>query len=285
MTRRKTAIALAVVLLALCGRPTAAQWLNYRAKGTPRTPDGKVNLTARAPRAPDGKPDLSGIWRAEPTPVEELKRLIGDVDTLSVPGDDARTFSKYLFNVLGDFQPGEEPMRPEAAEIFKQRAPDAGKDFPTGHCLPAGVPTGLLIPIPFKIIQTPGLTVILFEGDNTIRQIYTDGRTHPTEPHPLWLGYSIGRWQGDTLVVDTVGFNDKSWLDPAGHPHSDALHVVERFRRRDFGHIDVEATMDDPKMYTKPFTIKFALLLQPDTDILESFCAENEKDRAHLAGR
>src|SRR5262249_29740742 len=152
----------------------------------------------------------------------------------------------------------------------------------TSKCLAAGVPTSFVIPIPFKIIQTPGLIAILFEGDNTIRQVYTDGRKHPVDPHPLWLGYSVGKWEADTLVVDSVGFNDKSWLDASGHPHSDALHVIERFRRRDFGHLDVDATIDDPKMYTKPFTIKIPLILQPDTDILELFCAENEKDRAHL---
>jgi hypothetical protein len=245
---------LAVLLLAAVpGPPLLAQWLNHRDPTIPRTADGKPDLSARTPRASDGKPDLSGVWRVEPTPEEELTRLFGDLAPLSVPGDDARTFSKYLFNILADFKAEEEPIRPEALEIFKQRAPGAGKDFPTGHCLPAGVPNGLLIPIPFKIIQTPRLTAVLFEGDNTIRQIYTDGRTPPPDPQPLWLGYSVGKWDGD-----------------------------ERFRRRDVGHLDVQATIDDPAMYTRAFTIKYTLLLQPDTDILELFCAENEKDRAHL---
>jgi hypothetical protein len=282
MTVRNASVAVLFMSAVVCSQADA-QWLNYRAPGTPRTPDGKPNLSARALRASDGKPDLSGIWRVEATPLAELTRLFGDLSPLSVPGDDARTFSKYLFNILADFKPEEEPIRPEAAEVFRQRAPNAGKDFPTGHCLPAGVPTSLMIPIPFKIIQTPGLIAMLFEGDNTIRQIYTDGRKHPADPHPLWLGYSVGKWEGDTLVVDSVGFNDKSWLDATGHPHSEALHVVERFRRRDFGHLDVQATIEDPKMYTRPFTIKFTELLQPDTDILELFCAENEKDRAHFA--
>jgi len=262
-----------------------AQWVHYRAPGTPRTPDGKPNLSARAPRASNGHPDLSGIWRAQPTPVDELTRLFGDLGTLSVPGDDPLTFSKYLFNILADFKPEEEPIRPEAAETFRRRAPMGGQEFPTSQCLPAGVPTALVIPIPFKILQTPSLVVFLFEGDNTIRQIYTDGRAHPPDPSPLWLGYSVGKWAGDVLVVDTIGFNDKSWLDGTGHPHSESLHVIERFHRRDFGHLDVEATIDDPEMYTKPFTIKFTELLQPDTDIIESFCNENEKDRVHMAGR
>jgi len=284
MMRRKTSFTLLLILVFACSH-VDAQWLQHRDPKTPRTPDGKANLSARAPRAADGKPDLSGVWRVEPTPLAELTRLFGDLSPGAVLGDDPRTFSKYLFNVLADFEPEDAPIRPEAAEIVRKRAPDAGKDFPTGHCLAAGVPTGLMIPIPFKIIQTSGLIVMLFEGDNTIRQIYTDGRKHPSDPFPLWLGYSVGKWEGDTLAVDTVGFNDKSWLDAMGHPHSEALHVVERFRRRNFGHIDVEATIDDPKMYTKPFTIKIGLGLQPDSDILELFCAENEKDRAHMTGK
>ena len=283
MPQRATIVCALAAWLAVCS-PLDAQWLNHRAPGTPRTRDGKPNLSARAPRGPDGKPDLSGVWRVEATPLDELTRLFGDLASTSVPGDDARTFSKYLFNILADFKPEEAPMRPEAAELFKQRAPNGGRDFPTSRCLPAGVPTALVIPIPFKIVQTRGLTLMLFEGDNTIRQIYTDGRKHPADPSPMWLGYSVGKWEGDTLVVDTIGFNDKSWLDAIGHPHSEALRVVERFRRRDFGHLDVEATIEDPKMYTRPFTIKLTELLQPDSDILELFCAENEKDRSHLIG-
>jgi hypothetical protein len=281
----RTAATIALLVSTVTYSHVDAQWLHHRDRKTPRTADGKANLSAPAPRAADGKPDLSGVWRIEPTPLAELTRLFGDLSSGAVIGDDPRTFTKYLFNILADFKPEEEPIRPEAAEIFRRRAPEAGKDFPTGHCLPAGVPTGLMIPIPFKIIQTPGLIAMLFEGDNTIRQIYTDGRKHPSDPFPLWLGYSVGKWEGETLVVDTAGFNDKSWLDTTGHPHSDALRVVEHFRRRTFGHIDVEATIDDPKMYTRPFTIKFGVGLQPDTDILELFCAENEKDRAHMSGR
>jgi hypothetical protein len=138
---------------------------------------------------------------------------------------------------------------------------------------------------PFKIIQTPGLIAFLYEIDGMHRQVYTDGRKLPVDPQPLWLGYSVGRWEGDTLVVDTAGFNDKSWLDVAGHPHSDALRIEERFHRRDFGHMDLQVTVDDPKMYTKPFTIKVTELLQADSDILENVCLENEKDLAHLPGR
>ncbi len=137
-------------------------------------------------------------------------------------------------------------------------------------------------PFPSKIVQTPGEVVVFNELDGTYRQIYTDGRKHTPDPQPSWLGYSVGRWEADTLVVDTVGFNDKSWLDALGHPHSEALHLTERFHRRDFGHMDLEIMIDDPRMYTRPFRIKYAQRLLPDTDLLENVCTENEKDRTHL---
>ena len=151
------------------------------------------------------------------------------------------------------------------------------------QCLPIGVPADDVLPGPFKIIQTPGLTLIRNEYENSFRQIYTDGRKPPADPEPLWLGYSVGRWDDDTLQVDTVGFNDKTWLDGLGHPHSEALHVTERFHRRDFGHLDVQVTIDDPKVYTKSFSVKFTELLLPDSDVVDYFCTENEKDRSHIA--
>ena len=247
MTFRKTSLALLLVSATLCSQ-AQAQWLNYPAPGTPRTPDGKPNLSARAPRASDGKPDFSGIWRVEATPLDELTRLFGDVTTLSVPGDDTRTFSKYLFNILADFKPEEEPMRPETAEIFRQRAPSAGKDFPTSQCLPAGVPTALVIPIPFKIIQTPGLIAMLFEGDNTIRQIYTDGRKHsvPDIIDPTYSGESIGHWEDATLVIDTVAIREDLMFDYSFAPHSDALHITERVTRNG-DVLEDEMTLDDPR--------------------------------------
>jgi hypothetical protein len=192
-------------------------------------------------------------------------------------------FSKYLLNILVDFKPEESPLRPEAAEIFRKRKP---VESPVAQCMPQGLPRADIHSYaPFKIIQTPGLIAFLYEIDGMHRQVYTDGRKLPVDPQPLWLGYSVGRWEGDTLVVDTAGFNDKSWLDVAGHPHSDALRIEERFHRRDFGHMDLQVTVDDPKMYTKPFTIKVTELLQADSDILENVCLENEKDLAHLPGR
>ncbi|HTW66511.1 MAG TPA: hypothetical protein VME17_17945 [Bryobacteraceae bacterium] len=258
-----------------------SQWLTYPTPGIPRMRDGKPNLTAPARLAAGGKPDLSGVWQAEPTPVAEMTRLFGDLSPFSALGDSPSAFSKYLVNILVDVKPGEASLRPEFAGLLRERSKE---DTPLLHCLPIGVPADDLIPGPFKIIQTPGLMLIRNEYENTLRQIYTDGRKAPADPDPLWLGYSVGKWEGDTMVVATVGFNDKGWLDGMGHPHSEALHVVERFHRRDFGHMDMQVTVDDPKMYTHPFSIKFTALLLPDTDVTEYFCNENERDGTHSKG-
>ena len=143
---------------------------------------------------------------------------------------------------------------------------------------------GDLLSIPRQFVQTPGLLVILYEGINPQRLIHLDGRTHPVDPQPAWLGYSVGAWQGDMLVVETRGFNDRTWLDAFGHPRSEAMRLVERLRRRDYGHIDVETTIDDPRTYTKPFTIRYTQTLIPDSAFLETVC-ENERDVAHFVGR
>jgi hypothetical protein len=274
-----------LVALLSAGASTGAdaQWLNYPTPGTPRTKDGKPNLSAPVPRV-NGKPDLSGVWLHPPTSLAEMKRLFGDrIDTFNVPGMVVDALSKYAFNILLDFKPDESPMRPEAADIFRRRSPN---NIPSTNCLPLGIPLDVLLEFPEKIIQSPKLIVMLFEVDGTQRQIYTDGRELPKEvAQPSWLGYSVGKWEGDTLVVETAGFNDKTWLDGRGHPHSEALRIVERYRRRDFGHMDIEMTFDDPQMYTKPFAIKFTQELLADSDIFESFCNENEKDRAHLGQR
>ena len=273
------------IFLVAVSTPLAAQWLIYRDPGIPRTRDGKPNLSAPAPRASNGRPDLSGVWQAESTPSDEMKRLFGDVSALSVPGDDPLTFSKYFFNVLADFKAEESPLRPEMAERFRSLMENRGTESPTVKCLPPGLTQADLGPNPYKIVQAPGLIVILYEVFGGHRQIYVDGRQPPADPQPLWLGYSVARWDGDTLTVDTMGFNDKSRLDAFRHPHSEDLHVVERFRRRDFGHIDVQLTIDDPGMYSRPFSITFVDRLIPDSDVGEYYCAENEKDRARIAGK
>jgi hypothetical protein len=270
-----------LVLCALLSTGAQAQWLNYSTPGVPRTRDGKPNLAAPAPRGAGGKPNLSGVWHVHPTSLTEMKRLYGEkADVVNVPGMELDTISKYAINILVDFKPEESPIRPAAVEILRRRLP---RDFPDTNCLPAGIPTAGLVSEPVKIVQSPGLIIMLYESEDGHRQIYTDGRKLPKEiAQPAWLGYSVGRWEGDTLVVETAGFNDKSWLDVIGHPHSEALRVVERYRRRDFGHMDLEMTFDDPQMYTKPFTIKVTDDLLADSDIFESYCNENEKDRPHL---
>lgn len=284
MSNRSKRIGLLFAATLFCAR---AQWLNYPTPGTPRTPDGKPNLSARTPRAADGKPDLSGVWRSEFAPAGENERLFGDeAKTFAVPGDDPRAFPKYFLNILVDFKPEQSPLRPEFVPLFKQNSTRKGTDSPVARCLPQGLPRADLTNYaPFKIIQTPGLIAVLYEIDNTYRQIYTDGRRLPVDAQPAWLGYSVGRWEGDTLVVDAAGFNDKSWLDVAGHPHSENLQIQERFHRRDFGHMDLSITVEDLKMYTRPFTVKVTLLLEPDSDVLENICSENEKDRNHIEKR
>ena len=262
-----------------------AQWLNYPDRGTPLTRDGRPNLTAKTPRAANGKPDLSGVWQIEPPAPGEIERLYGDAGPGAVAGDDVRDFSRYFVNLLIDFKRGEEPLTPAAAaQSVKNLERRNSLDTPTTRCLPYGLPNRYFNPRPFKIFQTPNAIAMFFELDGVLRQIHTDGRKLPIDPFPSWIGYSTGKWAGDTLIVDTAGFNDQTWLDATGHPHSEALKVRERFHRRDFGHMDIEATLDDPKILTKPVTVKFTVLLIPNSDVLESFCSEGERDRAYVNG-
>ena len=270
-------------VLCLCVSVLQAQWLNYPTPGLPRTTDGKVNLTAPMPKTADGKPDLSGVWHVQPTGLAEMKRLFGnDVDVVQVPGMEIDTVSKYGISVLMDFKPGEEPVQKHVGDSVaqNQQRSNSGLDN-LSRCLPASIPLATLLSEVTKIVQTPGLTLVMHEIDNGTRQIYTDGRPHPKDPNPSWLGYSAGKWDNDTLVVETIGFNGKAPLDILGHPRSESMRITERYRRRDVGHLDVAITFDDPVNYTRPFTINVTHLLQPDTDILEYFC-ENEKDRAHM---
>jgi hypothetical protein len=279
-----------VVVCLLLSASAHAQWLNFPTPGTPRTRDGKPNLSAPAPRAADGKPDLSGVWMHEVTTPAEMKRLYGamieEAIKVDVPGMEIGTQHKYAFNIFVDLKPGDVPMRPQAKEAMQRQG--VALEDPERVCgSVVGFPLAGLLSEPIKIVQAPRLTLVLYEVGSTHRQIYTDGRRLPNEVNlPAYLGYSVGRWEGDVFVVETAGFNAKTALDAMGHPHSEALRVTERFRRRDFGHLDVEMTFDDPQMYTRPFTIKVPHDLVADGDIFEMFC-ENEKDREHLqnAGR
>ena len=266
------------IFMALVAAPlyVNAQWAVYHDPTVPRTRDGKPNLSAPVPR-PNGKPDLSGIWQPESAPVAEIQQFLlpGGINGL---GEDLPT--KYVLNFFADYPDGQEPMRPEVRAQLGNRPPGSGGP-PTLCPLPT-LPTQGLVPAPFKIVQTPRLTMVLYETETVFRQIFSDGRALPPDPQPSWLGYSVGKWAGDAFVVETVGFNDKAPLDLLGHPRSEALRLTETFRRRDFGHMDVQITIDDPKTYTKPVTILVKHRLLPDTELLESFCNEDEKDLAHL---
>jgi hypothetical protein len=240
--------------------PLRAQWLNYRAPGVPSTADGKVNLAAPTPKTADGKSDLSGVWESD---------------------------TGYFYDLAKDLKPGEVIMQPWAKTMQAQHEGKDHQDDPLSDCMPPGVPrinmSANNMPHPFKIVQTQALVVLLYEtsANSTFRQVFLDDRPLPKDPQPTWLGYSIGRWEGNTLVVETMGFNGRSWVDTAkGHPQTEAGHVTERFTRPDFGHLEIEITIDDPKAYAKPWRAKVPVHLLPDTDLIETYC-ENEKDAVH----
>ena len=245
------------VILCVTSVSLTAQWPNHPTPGMSRTPDGKIDLSAPVPRLANGKPDLSGVWRVKQ--------------------------SSYLTYVTSDLKADE--IRPWAAALYKQRADDYRKDSDGIACLPPGPKAGISgLAFPMKIVQTPNLAVVLYEYETIYRQIFTDGRGLPEDPNPTWMGYSIGNWDGDTLVVTTAGFNDRTTLDLGGHPHTEALRVTERFHRRDAAHIDLQVTLDDPKAYTRSWTLPVELDLIPDQELIEYVC-ENERDSRHLVGK
>ena len=252
-----TAVSLAA-LLALAATPGHAQWLNHRTPGIPRTADGKADLSAPAPRTPDGKADITGLWITD---------------------------GIYVANIAKDLKPGSVPYQPWAEALYKQRRATESKDDPTGYCIPGGVPRSDVVPYPLKILNLPGEMLVLYEAVHSYRQIFTDGRELPKDPNPTWMGYSIGHWDGDAMVVETAGFNDHGWLDNNGLPGTDALHVTERFRRKDFGHLEIQVTIDDAKAYAKPWTVTIPYVLLPDTELIEYICDENNKDVQHLVGK
>ncbi len=253
-------VAASMAILLLFCVPVRAQWVKVPAAAIPRMPDGKPNLAAPAPRLPNGQPDLSGIW--EPNG------------------------NRYVQNLAADLKPGDVPFQPWAKALADQRADGSHeRENPDANCLPQGVPRIDAAPPPWKVVQTPGYMVIIYEAMNLWRQIFLDGRELAEDFTPSWMGYSIGKWDGDTLVVDTTGFNGKAWLDQPGKPSTDALHVIERFRRKDFGHMDIQITIDDPKAYTKPWTVTEEVHLLTNTELMEFICNENNLDVEHLPGK
>jgi hypothetical protein len=251
-------LALVIAAPALC--ILHAQWIDYPTPGMPRLPNGQPNLAAPTPRTPDGKPDLSGVWN--------------------------RLSPKYRVNIGADLKP--EEVQPWAKALVQERTENIGKDSMLARCLPLGpqyatdadsTAGGMM-----KIAQTPGLILIL-NPDLTYRQIYLDGRPLETSPNPSWMGYSVGHWERDTLVVESFGFNDRTWLDTSGHPHTEALRMTERYRRRDFGHMDLEVTLQDPGAYARPWTVAVRAELAADTELLEYVCNENTRDLEHWVGK
>src|SRR5688572_19328041 len=249
----------AVVALAL-GTPLAAQWLTHKTPGIPRTADGKPNLAAPAPRMPDGKPDFSGLW--------------------------TKFSPKYARNIAADLKP--EEIQPWARRVVDERREDLGKDGMQVRCLPlgpayptSGDSTGSEM---VRIVQTPPL-ILMLNPDLTYRQVWMDGRSLEAAPNPSWMGYSVGRWEGDTLVVESFGFNTGTWLDRDGNTHSEKLRLVERYRRPNFGSLDVEVTLSDPEAYTRPFTVKVSAQFAADTEMLEWVCNEGaSRSLSHWVG-
>jgi hypothetical protein len=240
-----------VAALVLATASLDAQWLRVPTAGIPRTADGKPNLTAPAPRTKDGKPTIAGLWR--PT-------------------------ARLIFDIRLGLQSGETiPFQPWAESLYKSRVANDAKDDPTSNCIVGGVPRSDFVPYPFKIVELDGLTAILYEAVHSYRQIFTDGRTLPKDPNPAWLGLSVGRWEGDVFVVESAGFNDNVWLDNAGVPATGSLRVTERFVRRDFGHMDIVVTIDDPKTYTRPWTVTQPLEFLADNELIEYICDENNR--------
>ncbi len=258
----KSAFVFLPIIASVINGPLAAQWANYPTPRIPRTADGKPDLTAPAPRTPDGKPDLSGLWN--------------------------KISPKYDRNIVADLKPGE--VQPWAEALVQQRMEDLSKDHMSAQCLPLGpgyttAETGSNDAGMMKIVQTPALIVFL-NPDMTYRQIFMDGRALEADPNPSWMGYSVGHWEGDTLVVESNGYNDRTWLDRNGHPHTEALRTTERYRRKDFGHMEVVMTLQDPAIYAKPWTVAIEQELAADTELIEYVCNEKAKSiLSHWVGK
>ena len=240
-----------------------AQWFHYPTAGLPRTADGKPNLAAPTPKTADGKPDLSGIW---------------------IPTGGVSHFA----DLAADLKPQEVPYQPWAKALAEHRQEGVHKEDPLAQCMPPGVPrVGTHGDHPYKIFQLPRELVILYETstNEVFREVFTDGRPLPVDPQPAWKGYSVGKWEGDTMVVDTTGFNDRGWIDTErGRPQTQALHVIERFRRLNIGNMELGITIDDPKAYTQPWTVKLNLRLLADTELIETVC-ENSRNVEHMVGK
>jgi hypothetical protein len=271
--------------LALCLLPQLpAQWIHYPTAGVPKTRDGKPNLAAPAPRTRDGKPDFSGMWWTGDQPLPCPESIGGPKDCaekgLGLTGQQGAGLSAPTRDIAADL-PGGLPYTPWAREVTQQRQADPLAD-PHVHCLPSSPPRAYTLPHMQKIVQTPGLLILLNEYNASYRQIFTDGRPLPVDPIPSWNGYSTAKWEKDTLVVQTIGLRDDLWLDMKGDPLTDAAKVTERIRRPNYGSLEIEFTVDDPKAYTKPWTVTLHQFLVLDTEMMDEMCLENEKTVQHI---
>ena len=273
------ALALTVAGL-ICAPPLVAQWLKHPTAGVPRSRDGKPNLTAPTPRTREGKPDFSGMWlTADGMPCTE--RTFGQ-DFLECGAE--LPISRYGIN-MGAGLPGGLPYQPWAAQQVKYQTEQNSKDDPHARCLPDTFVRLYGLPHMQKFVQTPGVLVMLDELNASYRQVFTDGRPLPADPQPSWQGYSSGKWEGDTLVVDSIGFRDGLWLDIVGSPLTDAARVRERIRRPDYGHLEIEVSVDDSKAYTRPWTVTLKQAIVIDTELVDEICLENEKSVQRMVGK
>jgi hypothetical protein len=270
--RRTKALCLVLAAVVVAGQALSAQWLKYPTRGVPRTPAGAPDLGAPTPRAADGKPDFSGIWE----PVKNRPCPPNGCFDMEV--------SEEFFNIGWSLKNGL-PYQPWAAQAVKERTEQNGKDDPVTHCQPPSLLQLHTTPQLRKILRLPDLLVILSEFAVGYRQIFTDGRPLPVDPNPSFVGYSSATWDGDTLVVQTNGFKDGLWLDRNGSPLTDAAKVTERFRRVNYGRLEIDVTVDDPQAYTAPWTVTLGYNIVLDTDLLEYHCSENERDAPHLVGK
>lgn len=271
-------IAAVLVWVTCLSGATFAQWLHYPTAGVPRTADGKPDLRAPAPRLPDGKPDFSGIWQSArkiPCTAEFAKFVECGLEIGGSP---------LALNIGADL-PGGLPYQPWAAALAKQRSADNSKDDPHARCLPDNPPRPYGLPHMTKAVHTPKLLVLLNEVNAMYRQIFIDGRPLPVDPNPSWNGYSTATWDGDTLVVRTNGFRDGLWLDMGGNPLTDAATMTERIRRSTYGRLDVQITIDDPKAYTRPWTVEMPQQITLDTELIDEICLENEQSSRRMQGK
>jgi len=263
-------IALALAAILLTSSPAHAQWIRYPSFGVPKKPNGTPNLTAPTPRLPGGKPDFSGLWHT--ASINKCNPVTGQFCSTEIGGSP-------LALDLGKDMRGGLPYQPAAAELVKQRF---SKDDPHVRCLPDNPPRTWVMPHLTKVLHTPRLLVLLYEVNAMYRQIFIDGRPQPDDPNPTWNGYSTAKWEGDTLVVQTKGFRDDLWIDMNGAPMTSAATMTERIRRPNYGTLQIEITVDDPKVYTRPWSVSLKQEIMLDTELIDEFCLENEKSWQHM---